>query len=59
MELPHNTPDGAPLLCDVLGLDAGSYDRFLTSKTEALKKVDANAETRIREALLAEMVWPQ
>lgn len=59
MEHTENTPDGAPLLCDVLGLDAGDYDRFLTSKTEALEKVDANAETRIREALLAELVWPQ
>ena len=59
MENTDNTPNGAPLLCDVLGLDSGSYDRFLTSKTEALKKVDANAETRIREALLAELVWPQ
>ena len=59
MEPNDNTPEGAPLLCDVLGFETGSYDQFLTSKTEALEKVDANAELRIREALLEELVWAQ
>jgi hypothetical protein len=59
MDMKETNPKEAPLLCDVLGMDTDSYERFLTSKKEALAQVDAQVEQRIRESLRAELVWAQ
>ena len=48
-----------PLLCDVLGLEADSFTRFLTRKDEAFAQKNAEAEQRARQALQAELVWAE
>jgi len=58
MQNEMTNPTEAPLLCDVLGLEAASFARFLATKEQALEKVDALAEQHIKDALLAEKVWP-
>ena len=53
------SPTTAPNLCDALGLETDSFNRFLTRKDEALAQKDAEAEQRARQALLAELVWAE
>lgn len=51
------SPTTAPSLCDALGLEPDSFDRFLTLKAQAHAQKEAEAEHRAREALLARLVW--
>jgi hypothetical protein len=53
------SPTTAPSLCDALGLESDSFDRFLTRKDQALAQKEAEAEQRAREALLAKLVWAE
>ena len=53
------SPITAPSLCDALGLESDSFDRFLTRKDQAHAQKEAKAEQRAREALLAKLVWAE
>ncbi len=55
----ENTSQTAPNLCDVLGVEAGEFSRFLNQKEEALETADQASEKRVKDALLSELVWPQ
>ncbi len=58
-DIMNISPTTAPSLCDALGLEADSFNRFLTRKDEALAQKDAEAEQRARQALMAELVWAE
>ena len=53
------SPTTAPSLCDALGLESDSFDRFLTRKDQAHVQKEAEAEQRAREALLTKLVWAE
>ena len=52
-------PTTAPSLCDALGLESDSFDRFRARNDQAHAQKEAKAEQRAREALLAKLVWAE
>jgi hypothetical protein len=52
-------PTTSPRLCDALGLETDSFDRFLTQKDEAFFQRNAEAEQYARQALVAELLWAE